>query len=77
MLEITPKLSSEEIKMSQNQFELFELISEGILHLENTNLLKVISDNALAQIDSINLKNRILVDDTEHYKFDDTMRYDE
>lgn len=63
------------IKEHNEQFELFEQAIEIINQLDNINFLKIISDNALEQIEDINLRNRILVDNTETYKFDDTMRY--
>lgn len=65
------------IKEHNKQFELFEQAIEIINQLDNINFLKIISDNALEQIEDINLRNQILVDNTEVYKFDDTMRYDD
>lgn len=63
------------LKEHDKQVELFGQAIEIINQLDNINLLKIISDNALEQIEDINLRNRILVDNTETYKFDDTMRY--
>lgn len=68
--------TEEQIKRHK-QFELFTQIIKLTNQLDNATLLKVISDNALAEIDAIRLKEQILVDNTETYKFDDTMRYDD
>ncbi len=71
------KGKTEEQRKRHNQFELFTQIIELTNQLDNVNLLKIVSDNALAEIDAIKLKEQILVDNTETYKFDDTMRYDD
>ncbi len=68
---------TEEQKKRHNQFELFTQIIELTNQLDNASLLKIVSDNALAEIDAIKLKEQILVDNIETYKFDDTMRYDD
>ena len=55
-----------------NQFKLFTVIFELLVKLENPNLLKIISDNCLESIAEIKEKEKILVDNTDTYKFDDT-----
>lgn len=70
-------MTIEEKKEHARQVELFTQIIELTNQLDNASLLKIVSDNALAEIDAIKLKEQILVDNTETYKFDDTMRYDD
>ncbi len=66
---------SKEDEMTQT--EIFRKVIELTNLLTDVELLKVISDNALENINAIRTKEKILVDDTETYKFDDTMRYDD
>lgn len=60
-----------------NQFKLFTSIYKLLLNLNNVNFLKIISEVALELVKYYEKREKILVDDTEQYKFDDCKRYDE
>lgn len=64
------------IKEKKEQVELFTQIIELTNKLKDTTLLQIVSDNAMTNINALELKDKILVDNTETYKFDDTHRYD-
>lgn len=64
------------IKEKKEQVELFAQIIELTNQLKDTTLLQIVSDNAMTNINALELKDKILVDNTETYKFDDTHRYD-
>jgi hypothetical protein len=65
------------IKEKKEQVELFAQIIELTNQLKDTTLLQIVSDNAMTNINALELKDKILVDNTETYKFDDTHRYDD
>lgn len=60
-----------------NQFKLYTTIYKLMLNLNNVNFLKLISATALELVKGYEEREKILVDDTEYYKFDDTKRYDD
>lgn len=60
-----------------NQFKLYTHIYKLMFNVTNVNFLKLISATANELINDIEEKEKLRVDDTEQYKFDDTMRYDE
>lgn len=60
-----------------NQFKLYTTIYKLMFNLNNVNFLKLISATALELVKDYEEREKILVDDTEQYKFDDCKRYDE
>lgn len=60
-----------------NQFKLYTHIYKLMFNVTNVNFLKLISATAIELINDIEEKEKLRVDDTETYKFDDTMKYDE